>query len=946
MSDLYHYGTPHVGMQSHSGRYKYGSGDEPYQHAYGQRQDFLVNYRSYKSEGMTDKDIASAMNITVNELRQKRSVATAEEQAANITRARRLRDKGYKLQKIGEIMGENGHPINESTIRGWLKQTEQTRKERQDNVANALEERLRKGEMIDVGKGAEFDMGVKKTTFDSALKKLQEKGYVVDTIDVPRPNDPTKYTTIKVVAPPGTTKKDLWLNRSDIKTITEYAPGDGKAIVKTQYPASISLDRVKINYTNEDGTGGAEKDGLIEIRRGVKDLTLGNASYAQVRIAVDDKYYIKGMAIYSDNLPKGCDILVNSNKKESQGVEKALKALKDDPEMPFGATIKAGGQNYYKDTKGKYVQDEKDPDAYRLAKDGEAGQRYSLSPINLLKEEGDWDRSNKALSSQFLSKQPIQLIQRQLDLTYKIKADEYNDIMALNNPMVKQKLLKDFAEGCDKDAKHLSAAALPRQNTRVMIPVPEMKDNEIYAPTYKNGEKLVLIRYPHGGTFEIPTLTVNNKNAAAKNLLGNATDAVGVNKNVADRLSGADFDGDFVLTIPVNDRVKIQTQDPLKGLEGFDPKERYPKYPGMKVMTSSQTGKEMGKVSNLITDMTLQHASPEELARAVRHSMVVIDAEKHELNWRQSEKDNAIEALKKKYQENPNNKKGYGGASTLISKAEAEIKIPEIQKVNKDGKKTYTPDPETGRWLYAETGRTYSKLKKDSKGNPVLDEDGKPIYIVKNYQTKTTRMDITDDAHTLSSGTLQEEAYANYANKMKALANTSRKEAYSIATPKQSASAKEIYKEEVESLYRKLDLALMNKPRERAAMLLANTRIEEIKTNNPDFTKDKLKKESQKAMNAARLQTGAGKSLVQPTEKEWEAIQAQAISGTKLREILDNSDMDVIRKLATPKDKVALPDSKIARIKAFETSGFTIAEIADMLNVSTTTVSKYIRGGE
>ena len=52
----------------------------------------------------------------------------------------------------------------------------------------------------------------------------------------------------------------------------------------------------------------------------------------------------------------------------------------------------------------------------------------------------------------------------------------------------------------------------------------------------------------------------------------------------------------------------------------------------------------MGKISNLITDMTLLGASEDKLARAVRHSMVVIDDEKHHLDYKQSEKDNNIAA--------------------------------------------------------------------------------------------------------------------------------------------------------------------------------------------------------------------------------------------------------------------------------------------------------------
>ena len=154
----------------------------------------------------------------------------------------------------------------------------------------------------------------------------------------------------------------------------------------------------------------------------------------------------------------------------------------------------------------------------------------------------------------------------------------------------------------------------------------QLKDNEVYAPKYENGTKLALIRYPHAGTFEIPILTVNNKHEPAKKLLGNiADDAVGINKKVADRLSGADFDGDTVMCIPTHDRqgrVKIVSTPELPGLKGFDPQMAYPERPGMKYMKDPITGKdatqmEMGKISNLITDMTLFGAPPEDMAKAV-----------------------------------------------------------------------------------------------------------------------------------------------------------------------------------------------------------------------------------------------------------------------------------------------------------------------------------------
>lgn len=94
-----------------------------------------------------------------------------------------------------------------------------------------------------------------------------------------------------------------------------------------------------------------------------------------------------------------------------------------------------------------------------------------------------------------------------------------------------------------------------------------MKDDEVYAPNYKNGETIALIRYPHGGTFEIPILTVNNKQPEAKRVLGNAIDAVGINSKVAERLSGADFDGDTVMVIPTGGKTKIKSTPYLDGLK-------------------------------------------------------------------------------------------------------------------------------------------------------------------------------------------------------------------------------------------------------------------------------------------------------------------------------------------------------------------------------------------
>lgn len=665
MSELFHYGT------STSGRYPRGSGEDPNQHG----TDFLIEYRKLHAQGLSDNDIAKGMGMNTTELRKRRSMDSDAERAQFIARATKLKDNGYSNVQIGEMMN-----ANESVIRSWLKQSETDRASATKKTADILKDNVDKKGFIDVGIGVERELNVSKTKLDTAVSMLKEQGYEAITIKVEQATNKGQYTTVKVLAPHGTTTRDVYNNKDKIQTINEYSPDGGKTFQSLEYPKSISSNRIKIRYDEE---GGSNKDGVIELRRGVEDIALGKASYAQVRIAVDGTHYLKGMAMYSDNLPDGVDVMFNTNKGKSTPKEKVFKELKDDPDNPFGASIKAGGQRRYDDPNGDFI-------------DPVTGNRQSLSVINKLREEGDWDNYSKSLSSQMLSKQKYPLIKKQLELSYAEKRAELDDIATLNNPAIKKRLLESFADDCDAGAEHLKAAALPRQASKVILPITSLKDTEVYAPTFNDGEHLVLIRYPHGGTFEIPELVVNNRHQKAKSILGNAVDAIGINEKVAARLSGADFDGDTVIAIPVNNNVKIKTSSPLKGLVGFDPKDSYPGYEGMKPMSSRQKGIEMGKVSNLITDMTLKGATDVELAKAVRHSMVVIDAEKHNLDYKRSEKENNIGSLKEKYQG-----KSTAGASTLISKASSEKRVDERRKF------VYKIDPDTGEKIYFETGRTY-----------------------------------------------------------------------------------------------------------------------------------------------------------------------------------------------------------------------------------------------
>ena len=800
--------------------------------------------------------------------------------------------------------------VNESTVRSWLNADSEANMNRAAKTAEVLKKELAEKHAIDVGAGVERELGISQQALNEALYMLELQGYSVQGISVPQATNSRKRTTIKVLSDPDVTQRDLYKDPEKIKSVGEYHSTDGGLRWdKREYPASIKSNRVAIRY---DEDGGTKKDGVIELRRGVADLNLGNSHYAQVRILVDGTHYLKGMAMYSDDLPDGVDIVFNTNKKKGtpmiDGDRGVLKPIKSDPDNPFGAYIKADGQSYYTDKNGK----------------------KHLSAINKLKEEGDWDTMSRNLSSQFLAKQPMELINKQLKLTYADREAEYDEIHSLTNPTVRKKMLLDFADSCDSAVIHLQAAALPRQTTRVILPVTQLKENELYAPYLKNGEHVALVRYPHGGTFEIPELVVNNKNPSAKKILGNAIDAVGINSKVAERLSGADFDGDTVVVIPTNSRVRVKSTHSLKGLEGFDPKTQYSTEgkTGVRIMKKSQTEREMGIVSNLITDMTLRGADEDELARAVRHSMVVIDAAKHKLDYKQSEKDNRIAELKKKYQvryDADGNPIGSGGASTLLSRRKQSVQVPERRG-------SAMIDKETGEVTYKESGRYYT----DAKGKKVM------------AMTKVPLMSVTPDIRSLSSGTLQENAYADYANKMKALANKARKEWASTKGLEKSSSAAKTYAKEVSSLNVKLNTAAKNAPRERRAQVIANSVVKAKVQANPELGDKANKKELAKiqryAIEDARASVGASgkQTRIAITDKEWEAIQAGAISNSKLTQILRYTDPDAIRQRALPKSTTQLSSAKVNRLKAMRNSGYTIAEMAEALGVSTSTVSKYL----
>lgn len=940
--ELAHYGTPR-----HSGRYPWGSGENPYQ----RYSNFYGAYTKRRKAGKSNKEIAKEFDMSVRELLNRKMVAVSEMKRYETLRAVKLKEKGYSTTAIGRAMG-----INESSVRKLLEPEMQAKREIVSRTADSLESMLKEGKIPQIGLGTEHYMtpiegvvGISRPRMDAAVQKLVDTGKY-DTYELKVKQQGTgKWTTMKVLAKAGQTKKDLYQQIENVEIPDRHYEKDTDKFYKLEKPVAVDPSRVMVRYPKD---GGADKDGVIELRRGVEDISLKDAHYAQVRINVGNTHYLKGMAVYSDNMPPGIDIVFNTSKPDDMpamgkdkdnSVMKPLKWNDDTPENPFGATI---------------MQDKELLLAQRhyIGKDG----KEHLSALNIVNEEGNWGEWKKTLASQMLSKQNPSLAKQQLKLTYDAKKEEFDELMKdVDNPVIKKKLLKSFADSCDHDAVHLKAAGLPRQASRVILPFPEMNENEIYAPGLENGEHVKLIRYPHGGIFEIPSLRVNNNVAVARKTLGtDARDAVGINPKVARQLSGADFDGDTVLVIPDNDN-KIRSKKGLKGLEDFEPKERYRGYEGMKKMTNTQN--EMGKISNLITDMTIQGAPESELARAVRHSMVVIDAEKHNLDYTSSYRDNQIDQLKRKYQHriDEEGKEHFGGASTLISRAKGQksvyareegdwIKDPKTGKVTR-----MLWDPETGKKIYKYTGeKAIKKITEpllDDNGQPVLNKKGKPIMKVVGYQKtdelktiKSTQMAETDDAYKLSSGSVIENHYAEYANKMKALANEARKAYSTVESPKRDPEAAKYYSHEVSQLKAFLLEIEKMKPVERQAQKLAGKLFMSQKQEHPEWEDDDIKKARNRSQRIARDRLGAKKPTITLTDNQWKAIQANAISPSMLESLIANVDDRQLKEWAMPRNSSGMSTAKINHAKQLLKRGYTWAEVADQLNVSVATLEKNV----
>ena len=142
VDELYHYGMPR-----RSGRYPWGSGDDPYQHS----GDFLSRVNELKSKGYSESKIAEAMGIgekdkngvfkpSSTKLRAQISLAKEERRALDVATAKGLREKGYSLNQIAEKMGFK----NDSSVRSLLNEKSEARMNQFKETAEFLKQKLKR----------------------------------------------------------------------------------------------------------------------------------------------------------------------------------------------------------------------------------------------------------------------------------------------------------------------------------------------------------------------------------------------------------------------------------------------------------------------------------------------------------------------------------------------------------------------------------------------------------------------------------------------------------------------------------------------------------------------------------------------------------------------------------------------------------------------------------
>ena len=141
----------HVGIERRSGRYPWGSGENPKQ----RNRDFLGFVEKLEKQGVSEKDIADGYGITIAHLRARRTAAVNEKRRDDIDLASRLADKGMSNVAIGQRMG-----VSEATVRNLRNPKMKERADVLSVTTDMLRAQVDKKRFIDIGAGVENDLNL------------------------------------------------------------------------------------------------------------------------------------------------------------------------------------------------------------------------------------------------------------------------------------------------------------------------------------------------------------------------------------------------------------------------------------------------------------------------------------------------------------------------------------------------------------------------------------------------------------------------------------------------------------------------------------------------------------------------------------------------------------------------------------------------------------------
>ena len=107
----------HYGVKRRSGRYPWGSGDDPYQH---DSRDFLARIEELKKDGWTETpyNIQKEFGLTTSQYRTEKGIAKDERRMIEVAAAKSLKEDGLGATEIARKMSDRfGKTYNEYTVR-------------------------------------------------------------------------------------------------------------------------------------------------------------------------------------------------------------------------------------------------------------------------------------------------------------------------------------------------------------------------------------------------------------------------------------------------------------------------------------------------------------------------------------------------------------------------------------------------------------------------------------------------------------------------------------------------------------------------------------------------------------------------------------------------------------------------------------------------------------